>query len=322
MLCRIYWKNRPTGKEPGLKNWLASLGRHKPLKLLSLLLALALWFAVSGEERTETTLNLALELVNLPKTMVVTSEVPPNLQVRAVGPRSIINKLSQARLTQTIDLASYKSGHHPYYFGPNSFSFPRGVQVTRITPNPINLVLATSMSRSLPIKPVLEGQPPEGYEVLDAKSRPAMVVVKGPATELEDLKFISTLPIDVSHLTEPSVISTDLDYKNLHLSLKEPVPILAEISIAAKTLTRTFSGIEVAAAPMAARLTPSQVTLTLKGPWRQVKDLKAEDLKATVDTRNLASGRHRLNVSVSLPNGINLVKSQPAAVSATVGKSP
>ena len=139
-----------------MKGLFGTLGRNKGLKLLSLLLALALWFAVSGEERTETSLNLALELVNIPKTMVVTSEVPPNLQVRAVGPRSIINKLSQARLTQTIDLASYKSGRHPYYFGPNSFSFPRGVQVIRITPNPINLVLATSISRSLPIKPVLE----------------------------------------------------------------------------------------------------------------------------------------------------------------------
>ena len=51
-----------------MKDWLASLGRHKALKLLSLLLALALWLAVGGEERTETTLSMSLELVNLPAT--------------------------------------------------------------------------------------------------------------------------------------------------------------------------------------------------------------------------------------------------------------
>ena len=88
-----------------MQKWLASLGRHKGLKLLSLLLALALWFAVSGEERTETSLHVALEFVNLPAKMVITSEVPPELQVRVIGPRSIINKLAQTRLTQTIDLA-------------------------------------------------------------------------------------------------------------------------------------------------------------------------------------------------------------------------
>jgi YbbR domain-containing protein len=304
-----------------LKNWLASLGRHKGLKLLSLLLALALWFAVSGEERTETTLSLALELVNTPATLVITSEVPPNLQVRVSGPRSIINKLSQTRLTQTIDLAGYKSGQHPYYFGPNSFSFPRGVQVARITPNPINLTLATSMTRTLSIKPALEGSPPEGYEVLEAKTRPEKVVVKGPATELQDLKYLSTLPIDVSYLTEHTVISTDLDFKNLHLSLKEQVPILADVSIIAKPLTRTISGALVEAVPGPARLKPAQVTLTLKGPWRQVKNLKATDLKVTVDTKDLSPGRHRLNVSVSLPNGLNLVQVQPATVTATVEKS-
>jgi YbbR domain-containing protein len=303
-----------------LKNWLASLGRHKALKLLSLLLALALWVAVSGEERTETTLSMALELVNTPQNMVITSEVPPNLLVRVLGPRSIINKLSQARLTQTIDLAGYKSGRHPYYFGPNSFSFPRGVQVTRITPNPINLALATSMTRTLAIRPVLEGQAPDGFEVLEVKTRPERVVVKGPSTELQDLKFINTLPIDVSHLTEHSVISTDLDFKNLHLSLKEPVPILAEVTVAAKTLTRTLNGIKVAAVPVA-RLNPAQVTLTVQGAWRQVKDLKAADIKATVDASNLSPGRHRLNVSVSLPNGISLVKVEPASVTATLEKA-
>jgi YbbR domain-containing protein len=304
-----------------LKNWLASLGRHKGLKLLSLLLALALWFAVSGEERTETTLSLALELVNTPPTLVITSEVPPNLQVRVSGPRSIINKLSQTRLTQTIDLAGYKSGHHPYNFGPNSFSFPRGVQVARITPNPINLILATAMTRTLSIKPVLEGSPPEGYEVLETKTRPGKVVVRGPSSELQDLKYISTLPIDVNNLTEHTVISTDLDFKNLHLSLKEQVPILAEVSITAKPLTRTISGGLVEAVPVPARLKPAQVTLTLKGPWRQVKDLKATDLKVTVDTKGLSPGRHRLNVSVNLPNGLSLVQVQPAAVTATVEKS-
>lgn len=298
------------------------MGRHKALKFLSLLLAIALWFAVSGEERTETTLTMSLEMVNLPRHLVITSEVPPNLQVRVVGPRSIISKLSQSRLTQGIDLTGYKTGPHSYPFGPNSFSFPRGVQVIRISPNPINLTLATSLTRTLTIRPVIEGKPPAGYEVLETKTRPEQVVVKGPLTELQELKYINTLPIDVSHLTEHTVITTDLDFKNLHLSLKEAVPILADISIAAKPLSRTISGVAVAAVPGPARLRPPQVTLTLKGPWKQVKDLKAVDLKATVDTKNVAPGRHRLNVEVHLPAGVSLVQVQPATVIATVGQSP
>src|SRR5208283_4374 len=152
-------------KEPGLKNWLAHFGRNNGLKLLSLLLALALWFAVSGEERTETTLHMALEFANLPAQVAIVGEVPSELQVRITGPQSIVNELSQSRLTQTIHLANYKSGRHIFYLGPSSFSFPQGVMVIRIQPNPLTINLSPTISATLPIRPALAGNPPEGYEL-------------------------------------------------------------------------------------------------------------------------------------------------------------
>jgi len=304
-----------------LTSWLSTFKRHKLLKLLSLLLALALWFAVSGEERTETTINMALEMVNLHPSLMVTSEVPPSLQVRVVGPRSIVNNLSQSRLTETLDLAGYKTGRHTFYLGPSSFSFPRGVQVIRIQPNPINLTLAATMTQTLPIKPVLDNNPPEGYEVISVQTRPPQVTVKGPYPELAELNFLPTLPIDLSNFKENAVIATDLDFKNLHLALKEPVTILADIRIGPKTLTRTIAGIPVLADSQPAKLSPAQITLTIKGPWPQVKNLTADDLKARVDTGNLAPGRHRLNVSVDLPEGVSLVRARPATVTVTLQKS-
>jgi YbbR domain-containing protein len=303
-----------------LTNWFGTLRRNRLLKLLSLLLAIALWFAVSGEERTETTLRMALEMVNLPHNLMVTSEVPPAIQVRVVGPRSIISSLSQARLNETLDLANYKNGRHTFYLGPNSFAFPRGVQVIRIQPNPITLTLAATMTQTLPIKPVVDNNPPEGYEVTSIKIKPSQVTVKGPYPELAELNFLPTLPISLSHIKESTVIPTDLDFKNLHLSLKEPVPILAEIHIAPKTLSRTFSQVLVVTEPPATRVSPSQVTLTIKGPWPQVQVLKAEALKALVDTRTLTPGRHLVKFSVELPDGISLVRSQPSRVTVTVAK--
>ena len=305
-----------------MTNWFGTLKRNRFLKLLSLLLALALWFAVSGEERTETSLNMTLEMVNLHKNLMVTSEVPPAIQVRVVGSRSIINSLSQARLIQTLDLSGYKSGRHTFSLGPNSLSLPRGVQVVRIQPNPITLTLASTLTRTLPVKPALENSPAEGYELVSANTRPAQVTVRGPYQELADLKFIPTLPIDLSFLKENTVIATDLDFKNLHLALKDPVPILADIQIGPKDLTRTFSGIPVLTDPQTAKVSPAQITLTLKGPWPLVHNLKPEDLKPRVDTRNLSPGRHRLNVSVDLPDGVSLVRALPATVTVTVPKSP
>jgi YbbR domain-containing protein len=303
-----------------LTSWFGTLKRNRLLKFLSLLLAIALWFSVSGEERTETTLNMALEMINLQPNLMVTSEVPPTIQVRVLGPRSLVNSLSQSRLTETLDLASYKSGRHTFYLGPNSFALPRGVQIIRIQPNPINLTLTATMTQTLPIKPILENNPPEGYEVISAKTKPPQVTVRGPYPELAELNFLPTVPIDLSYLKENTIIATDLDFKNLHLRMKEQVPILADIRIGPKTLTRTFSEVPVLTESTSIRISPTQVALTIKGPWPQVHDLKAEDLKARVDTQNLSPGRHRVNVSVELPGGVSLVRARPTIVTVTVAK--
>lgn len=305
-----------------MSDWRTFWGRNRGLKLLALGLALALWFAVGSEERTETTLNLALELANLPPKMIITSEVPASLQVRVMGPGSVVRKLTQARLMHTIDLSGYKSGRHSFSLGPNSFSFPRGVTVTRIQPNPLKLTLAVTTTRNLPIKPVLEGRPPEGFEVMEVKIRPAQITVKGPAPELADLKFVPTLPIDLTNLSGSTTVATDVDFKNFHLSVQEQVPILADLTIEAREATRTITGVPVVASPRPARLNPSEVTLTLQGPWDQVKNLKPKEVKATVDTQNLGAGRRRLKVAVTLPPGLRLLKVQPNAVTAQGAKSP
>jgi YbbR domain-containing protein len=143
-----------------LKSWFGTLKRNKLLKLLSVLLAIALWFAVSGEERIETTINMSLQMSNLQPNLMVTSELPPAIQVRVIGPRSIVNSLSQTRLSETLDLNNYKSGRHTFYLGPNSFV--SGVQAIRST-QPINFV--RHPFRTLPIKPVLKTTL-EGYEVM------------------------------------------------------------------------------------------------------------------------------------------------------------
>jgi len=305
-----------------LKDLLGSLGRNRGLKLLSLLLAVALWFAVGTEEPTETTLSVSLELVNLHSGMMITSEIPPSLQVRVMGPGSVIRKLTQTRLAQTIDLAGFKRGRHSIPLGPKSFNFPRGVQVTRVQPNPLNLTLAPTMVKTLQIQPVLEGSPPEGYEIVSLKARPTQISVKGPFSEISDLKFLPTMPLDVSQLTTTVTLAAELDFKNLHLALTDQSPILVDVNVAAKIITRTFSGVALAANPQPARLSSSQVTLTLQGLWPQLKNMKTADLKATVDTSNLAPGRHRLNVAVSLPPNITLVRVQPAVITAWIAKSP
>jgi YbbR domain-containing protein len=303
-----------------LRGWLASLGRNKALKLLSLFLAVALWLAVGGEERTETNLNISLELVNLPQNLMVTSEVPSNLHVRVTGPRGLIRTLSQSRLTHSLDLAGVKAGRQSFPLGADSLDFPRGVQITRVQPNPLVLTLTPTMTRTLPVHPAFMGNPPEGYEVKSVKTRPSEVKVKGPVSELEGLKFIPTVPLDITGLSSPITLATSLNFKELHLTMIDKAPILADVDIGPKVLKRTFKNVPVIPQPLPASLSPSKVSITLQGPWPRVKNLELADLQAFVDTQNLSQGSHRLKVQVNLPDALTWEKVSPETILARIKK--
>ena len=299
---------------------LAFLGRNKSLKLLSLFLAVALWLAVGGEELTETNLNISLELLNLPSHLMVTSEVPSNIQVRVSGPRGLIRTLAQGHLTHTIDLSGVKPGRQTFSLGAGIFEFPRGVQVTRVQPNPLVLTFTPAITRTLPIEPVLQGSPPDGLEVRAVKMRPPSVKVKGPASELEDMKSIPTVPLEVATLTSSTTLNTDLNCTDLHISVVGHVPILADVEIGPKPLERTFEDVPVVPQHQSARLSPSKVTLDVIGPWPQVKNLQAKELKAFVATGGLSPGRHRLKVHVQLPEGLSLQDVSPSTLTVRIEK--
>ena len=303
-----------------MSGWFASLGRHKALKLLSLFLAVALWLAVGGEERTETNLNISLELVNLPQNLMVTSEVPSNLHVRVTGPRGLIRTLSQSRLTHTLDLAGVKAGRQSFPLGADSLDFPRGVQITRVQPNPLVLTLTPTMTRTLPVQPAFMGHPPEGYEVKSVKTRPSEVKVKGPVSELEGLKFVPTVPLDITGLSSPITLATSLNFKELHLTMIDKAPILADVDIGPKVLRRTFKNVPVVPQPLPAKLSPSKVSITLQGPYPRVKNLELKDLQAFVDTQDLSHGRHRLKVQVQIPEGLTREKVSPETILAIIKK--
>ena len=163
--------------------------------------------------------------------------------------------------------------------------------VTRIQPNPLIIDLSSTISATLPIKPVLAGNPAEGYELKSIETKPEQVTVSGPEEELKDLKFLPTHPIEMSRLTGASTIRTDLDFKNLHLTLKAQVPILVELVIQPKTLTRTLSKVSVIPEPVPARLQPSEVAVTVQGSWFRMKELNLAEVQARVDTRNLGPRR-------------------------------
>ena len=303
-----------------MKNYLASLRKNKGLKLLAFCLALAAWFAVGSEERTETTLQLGLELTNIPKQLMVTNEIPSLIEVRIQGPRSVVRELVDQKLHKRIDLSGAKPGTRTELLTPAALDFPRGIVVSRIRPNSLSIELDQALIRRLEVKPIIKGSPAPGFEVGEISISPKEALLRGPTKNLQQLKTINTLPIDITKLSSSVTREVELDLQNLPLTYLDNQPLIAKINILAKTQTKTFNNIVVipygASNPL--RLDPSKVSVIVSGPATNLEVLRPEDITPRINLKNLKPGLYEAKVAVEVPNGLEVVKISPKKIKARI----
>ncbi len=287
---------------------------------MALLLALAAWMAVGSEERTETTMQMVLELYNVPKHLMVINEIPSQIEVRVQGPRSVIRELSTEKLHKQIDLSGAKPGTRTEILTPAGLNFPRGVVVTRIRPNALSIELDHALIRRVEVQPVIKGSPAPGFEVGEVVVSPKEALIRGPQREINQLKFINTIPIDISNLSSSITKDVELDFQNLALTYLDSQPLIAKITIKPKLQTKTFNNVVVipfgSTGPL--HLDPSKVSITVRGPLTNLEMLHAEDITARINIKSLKTGFYEAKVAVSLPEGFEVVKISPEKVNVRI----
>ncbi len=305
-----------------MQRYIASLKRNKALKLFALLLAVAAWFAVGSEERTETTLQMALELTNVPKQLMVTNEIPSQIEVRVQAPRSVIRDLTDEKRHIRIDLAGSKPGTRHEIITPSVLNFPRGVVVSRIRPNAVTIELDQALNRRLDVLPVIKGSPAPGFEVGEITLTPKETMVRGPKNVVQQLKQINTIPIDISKLSSSLTREVELDFQNLPLTSLDTQPIVAKITIRPKLQTKTFANIVIvpygASNPL--RLDPAKVTVTVRGPATNLDLLRPEEITPRINLKNLKPGTYEAKIAVEVPEGLEVVAVTPEKIKVKILK--
>ena len=105
--------NRPANKLSSMK-WPKNL----LFKLLSLFFAVFLWYFVAGEDRVDTNIYVPVEIVNLPRNMVISNQYKKQLEVTISGPRGLVNGINRQHISRTINLSKAKPGTTVVVQGP------------------------------------------------------------------------------------------------------------------------------------------------------------------------------------------------------------
>ena len=293
------------------------------LKLLSLVIAFGLWTFVNfGERDTEESIKVPLELRNIPAHLMITSPRVDFIDLRVMGPRTLLGRIDRNRLSIPLDLNGVRPGPAVFRVGGEALNLPRGVRVVRINPAQVTLELERVAHKTVPVRLKLLGKPPGDLQIIDTKVSPETVQVTGPASDIEDVHTVYTESVDIS-TAAAGTIERELPLESVgeYVSFSAG-RVAAQVRIDEAYVTREFKRvpIEVRNTVHQFRLVPDSVRLTVKGPKRLLGDLELEPDAVYIDADGAGVGEQVVKPTVELPEGVEVVSVDPASVNLSLSK--
>ena len=293
-----------------------------PLKLISLLVAGVLWLAVSGQSTVERNIRVPLEYQNVPPGMEIAGEPPDEVDVRLRGSSGNLARVVQGDVVAALDLTNVRPGTRILPLQASEVRVPFGVQVVQVTPPTVSLDLEYSGEKVVPVSPVVEGDPAPGYVVGRITTSPSTVEVVGPLGRLDNLREATTEPVRVDGARERVEDRVTIGIEDASVRLREPQTARVTVEVLPAAVERTLDGVAVVAANvrsgLRARVSPTTVSVTVRGGGDHVTALAADALGATVDLTGLGRGRHVLPVQIPPREGVTVERIEPARVTVTV----
>ena len=226
------WQNSASFKE-----WL--------LRLVSLCLAVFLWYFVVGEDQVDMNITVPIEILNLPQDLVISNDFTKNIEVSIRGPRSLIKELANRHVTRPVDLSKARPGTIVIKNDGSSIPFPRGISVLRVQPTNITFLVDQLITRKFPIHPVTEGEPAQGYVLDRIQVIPDSLKVTGAKTLLESEMALKTYVINLDGLDHSTTLQVHLNLNPELRKLIGETVVTVKLYVKESYLRKTVRGIPV-----------------------------------------------------------------------------
>lgn len=181
------------------------------LKLMSLLLATALWLIISRDERpAEVAVRAPIVFQNVPPNLEISSESAPEAQIRVRGPERVIRQLRSNEVQAQIDLADAKAQERTFDLTAQQVRHPRELAVVQVVPSQLHLAFDTRLTRDVEVHPRVTGNFANGEQIVRVDSDPARVTITGPRHHVEKIDAATTDPIDATGTRGSAVFTTNV----------------------------------------------------------------------------------------------------------------
>lgn len=194
------------------------------LKVVSLLLALALWLVLVPQDKvlSEKTLTVPLETRNTPDNMEIVEKSTSTVDVTVRAASRILNQVSPSTVTAGIDLERATVYQQDYPLNTSMISLPPGADVIEVRPNKVQIKLEWTKEATLVVHPSIRGKVAAGFRISSIVADPKEVVVRGPESKVKAKDTATTAPVDVTDLSQTGEFEVDIILPKPELRLASP----------------------------------------------------------------------------------------------------
>ncbi|WP_372807594.1 YbbR-like domain-containing protein [Pontiella sp.] len=312
-----------------LSRFMIQLNADKWLLLLCIVLAFLAWQGIRKNLGYEVSVsNIAVD-ISVPEGWAVWEKSVNKVNIVFRGSREDIRYLNNEQLRVVIPVPTPKHGEErTIKLTKANLRNPTGAKVVSFSPSEVVVRLDQESSKQLPVKASVQGSLPAGLEVDRIVCTPASVNVTGAAQVLDEMQYIHTEAIELKDRQGSFKASVPIALPQAGRMRAEPDWVSVEFFVVTHTRTETLEKIPVRTlcAPGEKRqidVEPSSINITVQGQQQRIEQLRTAEIFAYVNCLDLSEiTGYDLPVVVDLPAGLQLLKSDPAAVHVRIGNAP
>lgn len=201
------------------------------LKLVSLALGILVWFLAVGTDQMDTSLRIPIEVLNLPKNLVIYNQYQKEISVTLRGPRGIIQEVRNRPPALSLDLSKAEPDTIVLNTETLAFPLPSGISIVRMQPASITLSIDKLVEREIPITAVTEGYVADGYILQEVSLNPENILVSGPESLISQEQTLKTYVINLSGLNHSTTLPVYLDLSPEFMELIGETTVVAELAV-------------------------------------------------------------------------------------------
>jgi len=196
------------------------------LKVLSLLIATALWMAISPEqEPAEVEVRVPIEFQHVPAHLEISSITIPEAQIRVRGPESLIRNLRSTDIHAQLEMADAKPGERTFDLTAQQIRHSGELHVVQVVPGQVHMSFDTRMTREVEVHPRVIGKFVEGEQIGRVLVDPERITITGPQHHVETVDSATTDPVDVSGTQTEGSFMTMVYVSDPLVQVVNPAPV-------------------------------------------------------------------------------------------------